>query len=128
MASLNKVMIIGNCGKDPEMRFTPSGKAVASFSVATSNRYQKDGAWQEETQWFKVITWNKLAERCNQTLSKGSQVYAEGRLQLSEWEGKDGQKHHSLDIVANSVLLLGKREKAESKEADNKVEPEDLPF
>ncbi len=126
MASLNKIMVIGNVGKEPEMRFTPSGKPITYFSVATSNRYQKDGEWQEETQWFNIVTFNRLAETCNQFIEKGKQVYIDGRLQMREWEGTDGGKHYNLEIIANTVLFLGKKEKAEQIEGE--LEPEDIPF
>ncbi len=110
MPSLNKMQIIGNVGGEAVMRFTPSGKPVTSFSVATSHRYTTpDGETKEETLWFTIVTWNKLAETCNQFIQKGMQVYAEGRLQDRAWEGKEGDKMHSLEIVANTVLFLGKK-------------------
>ncbi len=126
MAGLNKIIVIGNVGKDPEMRFTPSGKPVTNFSVATSNRYNKDGEWEEETQLFTVVVWNKLAETCHQFIEKGKQVYVEGRLNMREWEGNEGEKHYCLEIVANTVLFLGKKEKTE--EIEKELAPEDIPF
>ena len=111
MPSLNKVTIIGNLGKDPEMRFTPNGAPVTSFSIAT-NRTRAAGADGErrvDTEWFSVVAWNKLAEICNQYLGKGSLVYIEGRLQTRSWDGQDGQKHSRTEIVANDVQFLDRR-------------------
>lgn len=109
MAGLNLVQIIGNLGSVPELRFTPNGNATTSFSVAVSdNRIDKDGNKQEETEWFSVITWNKLAETCNQFLSKGSKVYVEGRFRTRSWE-TDGQKHYKSEIISNKVLFLDKK-------------------
>ncbi len=135
MASLNKVMIIGNLGKDPEMRFTPSGNPVTSFSVATNRVYTtSEGERREETEWFTVVTWSKLAEQCNQFLTKGRLVYVEGRLRTHTWESQDGQKHYRTEIVANSVRFLDRQsvaplpgEKAEEAGVDE-LEPEDIPF
>lgn len=133
MASLNKVMIIGNLGSDPEMRFTPNGRPVTSFSVATNRAYSTpEGERKEETEWFTVVTWNKLAEQCNQFLTKGRLVYAEGRLHNSTWEGTDGQKHSRTEIIANRVTFLDRQspnvtgEKVE--EAVDNLNPEDIPF
>jgi single-strand DNA-binding protein len=93
-SSLNRAMIIGNLGGDPEMRFTPNGNPVTSFNVATNRVYNTaDGERKEETEWFTVVTWNRLAETCNQYLTKGQKVYAEGRLHNRTWDGQDGQKH-----------------------------------
>ena len=107
MAYLNRVMIIGNVGTDPEMRFTPNGNPVTSFSVATNRTYNTpDGGKKEETEWFSIIAWNKLAETCNQFLGKGRRVYVEGRLHTRSWEGQDGQKHYKTEVIANQVLFL----------------------
>jgi single-strand DNA-binding protein len=107
MAYLNRVMIIGNVGTDPEMRFTPNGNPVTSFSVATNRTYNtSDGGKKEETEWFSVVAWNKLAETCNQFLGKGRRVYVEGRLRTRSWEGQDGQKHYRTEVIANQVLFL----------------------
>ncbi len=125
MASLNKVMIIGNCGSDPEMRFTPSGNPVTSFSVAVNDKFGDT----ETTEWFNVVAWKKLAETCNQYLVKGQQVYVEGRQQTRTWDDKEGQKHYKAELIANKVLFLGKRkqEDAPTEDATTK-EPEDIPF
>ena len=110
MVGLNKVMIIGNVGTDPEMRFTPSGSPVTSFRMATSRSYNsQEGERKQETEWFDVVTWNRLAENCNQFLTKGQRVYVEGRLRTRSWEGQDGQRHQRTEIVANQVLFLDRR-------------------
>jgi len=128
MASLNKVILIGNVGTDPEMRYTPDGNPVTSFRLATNYRYTgPNGEPKEETEWFSVIAWRKLAELCNQFLAKGRQVYVEGRLRTRNWEGQDGQKRVSIEVVANRVIFLGKRALAPLPE-EGELEPEDLPF
>ncbi len=107
MASLNKVMIIGNLGADPEMRFLPDGNPVASFSVATNRVYTtRDGERKQETEWFNVVAWRKLAELCNQFFSKGRLVYAEGRLRTRSWEDQDGQRRYRTEVVAERVNFL----------------------
>ncbi|MCS6994618.1 MAG: single-stranded DNA-binding protein [Anaerolineales bacterium] len=107
---LNKVMIIGHLGRDPEMRYTPSGRPVTTFSVATSRSWSTvDGERHQETEWFNVVAWGNLAEICKQYLSKGQQVYIEGRLQTRKWEDKEGNKHSSVEIVANEMMMLGDR-------------------
>ena len=119
MASLNKVMIIGNLGTDPEMRFTPNGNPVTSFSIATNRTYTtSEGERRQETEWFTVVTWNKLAETCNQFLTKGQQAYVEGRLRTHSWEGQDGQRRFRVEIIANRVLFLDKRGAAPLAEED----------
>ena len=127
MASLNKVQIIGNVGKDPEMRFTGNGTPVTSFSVAATEKYND----KETTEWFNVVAWQKLAEVCNQFLSKGKQVYVEGRQQTRKWDSDDGQTHYKTELIASRVLFLGKREETnenyEKTEVD-RLEPEDIPF
>lgn len=141
MASVNKMIIIGNLGSEPEMRFTPNGNPVTSFSVATNWRYTTaQGERKEETQWFSVVTWNRLAEQCNQFLTKGRLVYAEGRLRTRSWDGQDGQRHFRNEIIANKVTFLDKQavaplpeEKAEGAEAAEageagELETEDVPF
>jgi single-strand DNA-binding protein len=124
---LNKVMVIGNVGRDPEMRYIPSGKPVTSFSVATSRGWtDADGERHEETEWFNVVAWGSLAEICKQHLRKGQQVYIEGRLQTRSWEDHEGRKRFRTEVVANEMILLGKR-------ADLRDEPsipgeEEFPF
>jgi single-strand DNA-binding protein len=133
MANLNKVMIIGNVGTDPEMRFTPNGNPVTSFRVATSRFFTgPDGERKQETEWFTVTAWNKLAESCNQYLAKGRRAYVEGRLRSRVWEGQDGQKRTQVEIVAERVLFLDRQAAAapvkEEGKADEEIEAEDLPF
>ncbi|HXW01469.1 MAG TPA: single-stranded DNA-binding protein [Anaerolineae bacterium] len=113
---LNKVMVIGNIGRDPEMRYTPSGKPVTSFSLASSRSWiAPDGERREETEWFNVVAWGNLAEICNQKLAKSQQVYVEGRLQTRSWEDERGQRHFRTEIVANEMIILGPRDKINSK-------------
>lgn len=108
MAGLNKVMLIGNVGKDPEMRYTANGSAVTHFSLAVNRNYSsKEGERREETEWFDVVTWNRLAEICSQFLQKGRQAYVEGRLRTRSWDGQDGQRHYRTEVVAEQVLFLG---------------------
>jgi single-strand DNA-binding protein len=110
---LNKVMIIGHLGKDPEMRYTPSGRPVTTFTVAVSRSWNSaDGEKHAETEWFNVVAWGNLAEICKQYLTKGQQVYIEGRLQTRRWDDKEGQKHTSVEIVANEMMMLGDRRDA----------------
>ena len=121
-------MLIGNVGSDPEMRYTPNGKAVTSFRMATNYRYSSpDGERKEETEWFRVSVWGKQAESCNQFLSKGRRVYVEGRLHSSNWEGQDGQMRTSLEVSANRVIFLDRAAPASLPE-EGELEPEDLPF
>ena len=112
MASVNKVILVGNLGRDPELRYTQSGQAVANFTLATTDRFGgKDGAErQERTEWHRIVAWARTAELCAQYLSKGRSVYIEGRLQTREWEDKDGQKRRTTEIVAQTVQFLGGRE------------------
>lgn len=107
---LNKVMIIGHVGRDPEMRYTPSGRPVTSFSVATSRTWTSaEGERREETEWFNVVAWGNLAEICKAHLTKSQQVYVEGRLQTRGWEDETGKKHFRTELVANEMILLGDR-------------------
>lgn len=104
---LNKVMLIGNLGRDPEMRYTPTGKPVTSFSVATTRTWvTADGERHEATEWFNVVAWRELAEICHQHLSKGCRVYVEGRLQTRSWETANGQRHYRTEVVADEMILL----------------------
>ena len=135
MASLNKVMLIGNVGTDPEMRFTPNGNPVTSFRIATNRVYTaSDGERRKETEWFTIVAWQKLAESCNQSLTKGQRVYVEGRLRTSTWEGQDGQKRSRVEVVADRVLFLDRQAMAAlpsddvTGELTEEVDPEDLPF
>jgi single-strand DNA-binding protein len=115
--SLNKAMIIGNLGRDPEMRYTPSGQAVTQFTVAV-NRNWKDpnGEWKEETEWFRVVVWGQQAERAAEHLRKGNKVYIEGRLQTRQWEDQTGAKRYTTELVANQVTNLERRSRDEGAE------------
>jgi single-strand DNA-binding protein len=133
MASLNKVMIIGNLGTDPEMRFTPSGQPVTSFRMASSRTFTTpDGEKKQETEWFTVVAWSKLAELCNQFLSKGRMAYVEGRLRTRSWEDKEGIKRFSTEVIANQVIFLDRAGAAplpeEAADSGEEVPPEELPF
>jgi single-strand DNA-binding protein len=110
MASLNKVMIIGNLGKDPEVRYTASGTAVASFSVATTEKFKgKSGDWEEKTEWHNVTLWARLAEIAGEYLAKGKTVYIEGRLQTRKWQDKDGKDRYTTEIVGEKMQMLSGR-------------------
>ena len=105
---LNRVMLIGHLGRDPELRTTPSGRPVTSFSLATTRSWHTtDGERHEETEWFHVVAWGTLAEICQQHLHKGQRVFIEGRLQGRRWEDAEGQKHQSVEIVAREMIMLG---------------------
>lgn len=108
MASLNKVMLIGNLGKDPEVRYTASGTVVASFSIATSERIKgKSGEWEEKTEWHNITLWGKLAEIAKEYLTKGKTVYIEGRLQTRKWQDRDGRDRYTTEIVGDRMQMLG---------------------
>jgi single-strand DNA-binding protein len=145
MAGLNKVMLIGNIGRDPEMRYTANGSAVTTFTLAVNRNFQsQEGERREETDWFEIVTWNKLAELCSQFLQKGRQAYVEGRLHTRSWEGQDGQKRYRTEVIAQTVLFLGSpggssggnrmmehyndEAPAPAAAAAGNVDPDDLPF
>jgi single-strand DNA-binding protein len=110
--SLNKCMIIGNLGRDPEMRYTPSGQAVTQFTVATNRRWRdQQDEWQEETEWFRVVVWGQQAERVAERVRKGNKVYIEGRIQTRQWEDQSGQKRYTTELIANQVTSLERRER-----------------
>ncbi len=141
MVGLNKIMIIGNLGRDPEMRYTPNGNPVTSFSIAASRSYTTpDGERHQETEWFTVVAWRQLAEQCNQYLAKGRKAYVEGRLHSRTWESQDGKTHFVNEITADRVLFLDRGPGGQSGEGGGgagggdggdpagHVEAEDLPF
>ena len=142
MASVNKMIIIGNLGSEPEMRFTPNGNPVTSFRVATNRKYTTgQGERREETEWFTVIAWNRLAEQCNQFLSKGRLIYVEGRLRTHTWDGQDGEKRFRNEVIADHVTFLpntvggsgsptegGERDAEADNSENGDLSPEDLPF
>ncbi len=127
MQSLNRIMIIGNVGTEPEMRYGANGNAVASFRLAASRTFSTgEGERRQETAWFSVIARAKLAETVNQFLTKGSRAYVEGRLHIEQWEGQDGQKHCNPEIIANTILFLDERPAAEDQ-TESTVKS-DVPF
>jgi len=141
MAGLNKIMVIGNVGTDPEMRYTPNGSPVTSFRIATSRSFNaQDGERRQETEWFTVVAWSSLAEQVNQYLSKGQRTYVEGRLHSHTYQGNDGQTRFNNEIIANRVIFLdragsgerGSEEHAGSTAGDfdpsEASTPDDLPF
>ncbi len=130
---LNKVMIIGRLERSPEMRYTPSGRPVTSFSVATNRSWvNAEGERREETEWFNVVAWGNLAEICKQYLTKDQQVYVEGRLQTRGWEDQSGKKHYRTELVANEMIMLGERKSAEATEetpeGEAQSESSEFPF
>lgn len=107
---VNKVILIGNSGADPELRYTPGGTAVSNFSIATNESWTDSGGErQERTEWHRIVVWGRLAEICNQYLRKGSKVYIEGKLQTRSWEGQDGLKRYTTEVVARDMQLLDAR-------------------
>jgi len=126
---LNKVMIIGYLGRDPEMRYTPSGRPITTFNVATNRIWKTSkGERRTETEWFNVVAWSSLAEICNQYLEKGKQVYIEGRLQTRQWADDEGKHHSSVEIVANEMIILGKRHSSETEEENDYEDDDEFPF
>lgn len=112
MAGINKAILIGNLGKDPEVRYTPDGTAVANFSIATSEQWKDKatGEKREKTEWHRIVAFRRLGEICGEYLSKGRQVYIEGRIQTRDWEDKDGNKRYTTEIVADKMQMLGSRD------------------
>jgi single-strand DNA-binding protein len=108
MAGVNKVILVGNLGRDPEIRYTKDGQAVANFTLATTENFGgREGKREERTEWHRIVVWGKTAENCAQYLSKGRTVYIEGRIQTREWEDKEGQKRKTTEVVAQTVQFLG---------------------
>jgi len=142
MSSLNKVMLIGRLGKDPDIRVTQDGVSVANFSLATSDFYpDKSGTRQERTEWHNIVAWNKLADIAKRYLVKGRQVYVEGRIRTREWDDKDGNKRRTTEVIASALVLLGSRPEgaeaasaqrsgrdAEPGTADVEITDDDIPF
>lgn len=117
--SVNKVILIGHLGADPEIRYTPSGQPVANFRLATSESWNdKSGQRQERTEWHRIVVWGKLAELCGEYLAKGRQVYVEGRLQTRQWDDRDGNKRFTTEVQAREVTFLGGRGEGPSRKAD----------
>lgn len=139
---INKVMVSGRLGRDVELRITPSGSSVATFSVASSRTArQSDGQMKEQTEWFRVVAWEKLAETCASYLKKGSHVFIEGRLQTREWNDPQGQKHQTTEVIASEMVMLGGKRDDEAGDGSangnrrqgeplfqEELEPEGIPF
>lgn len=139
MAGINKVILIGNLGKDPELRYTPSGTAVASFSLATSEKWKdREGNMQDKTEWHNIVVWGRQAEIAKEYLAKGRQVYIEGRIQTRSWDDKDGNKRYTTEIIAQRLNFLGTRDQGGAAAPDMPpeapppgdlgAEDDDLPF
>ncbi len=128
MSSVNKVILVGRLGADPEVRFTNSGMAVCNFRLATSESWSKEGEKEERTEWHRIVAFGKLGEICGKWLSKGKQVYIEGRLQTREWEDRDGNRRWTTEIVAREMVMLGsKGDEAPRNDLDDKVPPPQVP-
>ena len=128
MAGVNKAIIIGNLGADPELRYTTGGQAVADLRIATSRRWKdRNGEAQEETQWHRVVVWGKQAEQCKEYLAKGRQAYVEGRLQTRQWEDRDGNKRYTTEIVAQQVQFLSGRSGSEQEPPQRSAPVDDIP-
>ena len=127
---LNKVMIIGRVGRDPEMRYTPSGRPVTTFSISTSRTWNSaDGQKRTETEWFNVVAWSNLAEICKQYLPKDRVVYIEGRLQTRHWDDPEGNTHSAIEIVANEMIMLDeRRESSQTAESFEESSEDEFPF
>lgn len=132
--SVNKVILLGNLGQDPELKYLPSGQPVATFSVATSEKWtDRDGNRQTSTEWTRVTVWGKMAETCNHYISKGSQVYIEGKLKTSSWVDKDGKKQYKTEVEASTVQFIGSNNKTTPKKEDKEESngdfaSDDVPF
>jgi single-strand DNA-binding protein len=135
MSSVNKVILIGNLGRDPEVKYLPDGGAITNVSIATTDTFKgKDGSKQDKTEWHRVVFFSRLAEIAGEYLKKGSQVYIEGRLQTRKWNDKDGIEKYSTEIIADKMQMLGKSDKPntgttepKSSKANNDF-PDDIPF
>ncbi len=128
---VNKVILIGNLGKDPEIRYTQNGTAVVNFTLATTDSWTKDGETNERTEWHNIVAWARLAEICNQYLQKGKQVYIEGRIQTRKWEDRDGNTRYTTEIVAQNMQMLGGRGDDDSRVSkQHPADPgaDDIPF
>ena len=132
---VNKAILIGNLGRDPELRYTQSGTAVCTFTIATTERWtDRDGERQEKTEWHRIVAWAGLGENCSKFLSKGRQVYVEGRIQTREWEDRDGNTRYTTEINARDVQFLGGRGDSDSSVSEPSAGPgssvtdDDIPF
>jgi single-strand DNA-binding protein len=129
MAGVNKVLLIGRLGRDPEVRYTPDGTAIANFSIATSEEWKdkKTGEKQERTEWHRIVAFRRLGEICGEYLSKGRQVYIEGRLQTRDWQDKDGNKRYTTEIVASQMQMLGSRDSYNNAGGGSGFRKNDMP-
>lgn len=126
---LNQIVVIGNLGRDPEMRYTPGGQAVTSFSLAATRTWiASDNTRKDSTEWFNVVAWGSLAEICNQHLSKGRRVYIEGELRTRGWEQADGKKHYRTELVANEMIMLGPRPPSPEAHSASETNTNSLPY
>lgn len=125
---LNKVLLIGRLGQDPEMRYTPSGKPLTKFQVAVNRSWTTDGEKKTETEWFNVVAWGKLAEICKQYLKKGQQVYIDGRLHTRYWQDDEGANHSTVEVITQEMIMLGNRSDNADADADRDIPDEDYPF
>lgn len=138
MTGVNKVILVGNLGKDPEVRYTPSGAAVANFSLATSEKYtDKSGQKVDKTEWHNIVAWNKTAEICKQYLTKGSTIFVEGKIQTRSWDDKEGKKCYITEVLIGNMQMLGSRQggqnanpkpEASQQSQQTQTDEEDLPF
>lgn len=134
MASLNKLYLIGNAGRDPELRYTANGKAQASFSLAVNRSWKVGEEWKQETEWFNIIAWEPLAERLHESIFKGSQVFVEGRIATRSWDDDEGTKHYRVEVIASDVKAIGATGKTEgetTEEAPSRKKArfeDDLPY
>ena len=125
---LNKVLLIGRLGQDPEMRYTPSGKPLTKFQLAVNRSWTTDGEKKTETEWFNIVAWGKLAEICNQYLSKGQQVYIDGRLHTRYWQDDEGANHSTVEVITQEMIMLGNQSDNTDADADRDIPDEDYPF
>jgi len=138
MSGINKVILVGRLGNDPEIRYTQSGAGVANFNIATSENWtDRDGQRQERTEWHRIVVWGKMAETCAQYLAKGRQVFVEGRLQTRQWDDKEGNKHYTTEVIANTVQFLDRGANkttatpevpAIEQAVESNIADEDIPF
>jgi len=123
--TINKVLLLGRLGKDPELRYAPSGTAIATFSIATNHRQKSEGDWVDKTEWHNILTFGKLAEFAGEYLQKGKQVFIEGRLQTSTWEDQQGVKKYKTEIVASEIQLIGSKSEGENQSSGEEASESD---
>ena len=126
--SMNKILLLGNLGSDPEVRFMPSGKQTTQFSLATNRKYKIEGQLREETEWFHIVAFGRLAEIASEFLKKGKQVFIEGRMHTRNWTDSGGQKHYRTEVIAEGLRLIGKANGADTHATTAENEPDADPF